>query len=420
MKNRNISKRYGLIIFLASIVNVLILSIWFSLKISPLIVKMNELQNEIFTNELQNEYNELDILKSDIKKIEEKYSIIISLEDKNGKVQAKTDIKSEISILSTIIDVGDNTYLLKIYPIKNKGIVALFMELLFFQGTVMVTILGLTYLFTRHTVFSPIKKIINDMRNYKFGKKPVKNEIYSEFDLIQNEFVDLTKQLDREKEEQNRIIASISHDIKTPLTSIIGFSDLMRDPNLTNEEKERYNEKINDKALHIKEIISTFDDYLLDSEQNKMNVSLVQVSELVKWLNDDYKIEQENRNIKFLITTNIEKKYIKIDVLKMKRVFSNLISNSVRYISKNGKITIQILDDKNSTKFIVSDNGCGVKKDIIDRIFDPLFTTDNSRKISGLGLSICKNFIELHGGNIKAYNNNGLTIEFTIPDKIKE
>ena len=64
---------------------------------------------------------------------------------------------------------------------------------------------------------------------------------------------------------------------------------------------------------------------------------------------------------------------------------------------------------------MVSDNGKGVDENILDKIFDPLFTTDNSRKISGLGLSICREFVEMHGGTIKAYNNLGLTIEFTIP-----
>ena len=110
--------------------------------------------------------------------------------------------------------------------------------------------------------------------------------------------------------------------------------------------------------------------------------------------------------------------YINIDVSKIKRVISNIIQNSIRYIKENGKIIIDIDYENDNFIFKISDNGTGVKKEILDKIFDPLYTTDTSRKISGLGLSVCKEFITLHNGKIYAYNNelNGLTIKFIIPN----
>ena len=103
---------------------------------------------------------------------------------------------------------------------------------------------------------------------------------------------------------------------------------------------------------------------------------------------------------------------------KFKRIFANLITNSIRFLDNNGIITILIFEKDDMICFKVKDNGPGVAKDIITKIFDPLFTTDSSRKISGLGLSICKEFIEMHNGKIKAYNDNGLVIEFNIPKYI--
>ena len=107
---------------------------------------------------------------------------------------------------------------------------------------------------------------------------------------------------------------------------------------------------------------------------------------------------------------------------KIKRVFSNIISNSVKYISSEGEIKIELNNNKENITFSISDNGSGVKEEIIDKIFNPLFTTDSSRKNSGLGLSIVKENILLHKGNIKAYNNNngGLTIEFSLPKQKEE
>ena len=95
--------------------------------------------------------------------------------------------------------------------------------------------------------------------------------------------------------------------------------------------------------------------------------------------------------------------------------------NSIRYIDNKGHITIECKDDKDYFYFKFSDNGKGVPEENLNKIFDPLFTTDKSRKISGLGLSITKEIVSMHGGNIKAYNNKdkGLTIEFSISKNLK-
>jgi K+-sensing histidine kinase KdpD len=100
------------------------------------------------------------------------------------------------------------------------------------------------------------------MNNYKFGIKPKKRKIKSLVDQCQNDFVDLVDTLEKEKQNQNRIIASISHDIKTPLTSILGYSELLKKEQLPNETKISYVNKINTKAITMKEIIEEFDNYL--------------------------------------------------------------------------------------------------------------------------------------------------------------
>ena len=95
---------------------------------------------------------------------------------------------------------------------------------------------------------------------------------------------------------------------------------------------------------------------------------------------------------------------------------ANIISNSIRYLPKDtGEINVMITRENNYIKFVISDNGCGIDDKIINNVFNPFFTTDNSRKISGLGLSICKEFVEMHNGNISCRNNNGLVVEFTLP-----
>ena len=415
MNKQRLGKRYVRAIILCFLINFFILCGWFLIRIKPLIPRLQHFKEEVFTEEIKKYYESYDDLLNDINKTSSNHNILINVEDINGTLVIENKKENgDIPLISEIIKVKDDVYLIDIYFDNYESITKIVIELLLLQSALIILILLITVLYTREIVLKPINRLIEEIRDYKFGKKPKKRELNTEFDLISNEFSNLTDLLDEEKAEQTRIIASISHDIKTPLTSIIGYSDLLKEQNL-DKEAEKYNEKINAKALNIKELLSTFDDYLLNQEKIELNRSLVQVKDIVNQLNNDYKIELENNNIDFSITTKIPEKYISIDILKMKRVVSNMVSNSTRYLKNGGKIMIDISEEDKNYKFVIKDNGPGVNEKIINRIFDPLFTTDSSRKISGLGLSICKEFIEMHGGEINAYNDKGLVIEFTIP-----
>ena len=414
MKNKRLEKKFVRTIIIGCFANTIIIIAWSFLRITPIFPKIQDFKNQLFTEDIKLSYDTYDNLKIDLDNASKKYDLIINTEDTNGQEIITNTVKYDIPLINKMVKVGNETYLLKIYFDNHTNISRSIFEILIMQGVVVIIILIMTYIYTRQTILKPINILVEEIRNYKFGKKPKKRVLNTEFDLISNEFSNLTDKLDEEKKEQTRIIASISHDIKTPLTSIIGYSDLLKEQKL-NAEAKKYNEKIYDKALNIKDILSNFDDYLLNQEKIELKKTSVQIKDIVNELNDDYKIELENNNIDFIVKTKIPNAYISVDILKLKRIFSNMISNSARYLTDGGKIKIDIYNDNNDYKFVISDNGPGVEEKIINKIFDPLFTTDSSRKISGLGLSICKEFIEMHGGKIEAYNNNGLTIEFTIP-----
>lgn len=414
MNRKSLEKRLIGAVIIASIINISILLLWFLIRVNPIISNLQEFKSDIINIEIKEEYKTLDKLFKDIKKTSKKHDLIISVEDIDGNIIKGKKLKTDIALINKVVMIGNKAYLLKLYFDNQISVRKIIMELLILQIVVLLVILIITFLYTREMVLKPINSLIDDIRNYKLGKKPKRRKLRNEFDLIVNEFANLTERLDEEKKEQTRIIASISHDIKTPLTSIIGYSNLLKEQDLSHEAL-KYNQKINDKAIDIKDILSTFDDYLLNEENVELKKSLIQIKDIVRELNNDYKIELKNNNIKFKVITNVANKYINIDILKMKRVLSNMVSNSIRYLTEGGEIKIEILDDDSNYKFIVSDNGPGVTEDMLEKIFDPLFTTDSSRKISGLGLSICREFIEMHGGKIRAYNNNGLVLEFTIP-----
>lgn len=424
MKSKKIKRQFLIGIFLASLLNIIILWLVIFLQLSPMFNKVKAVKQEIIDEQMKKEYPSLEALEKEIVEVAHLQNLVLQVENIEQKIviSSKSNQQKELLLFAFLVKVKDEGYMIKAYPPSSIKLSTFFLRLLLLQTIIVTMIMGLAFLFTRQKIFKPVDKIITDIRNYKFGTKPIRNPLSSEFDLIQNEFVNLTDLLDEKKKEQQRIIASISHDMKTPLTSIIGYSSLMTDASSL-EEIKIYNQKVSERALHMKNLLETFDDYLVNYDQLPLKLDTIQIKDLVQDLESEYKVELANKNITFSVHTKIDEAYLSIDILKLKRVFSNLISNSVRYLPKKGKITVEILQEKGKKDFVtffVSDNGKGVDELILKQVFDPFFTTDSSRKISGLGLSICKELIEMHKGTIQAYNQNGFVVVFTIPCEKKK
>lgn len=410
-------KRFFILISIIVIINALSLVCWYSFKIKPVFIKNNEIRRKIEVSELKVEYSSVLDLEKDLERISKEYDAKFRVIDSSNEEIIVIDVKNaEFFLFSDVVVVNDDVYILNAYLHNKLSVTSMAVSLIIFQVVIILLLMISIFYATGRTIINPIQKIVDDIRDYKFGKKPIKNEINTELDFIQNEFANLVDSLEEEKREQNRIIASISHDIKTPLTSIIGYSSLMEDNDLSIDEIKKYSVKINEKANHIKNILTTFDDYLVNYDNKKLKLVDVMLKDVVKDLEADYKVELETKSVLFSVNCNCSNDVIKVDVLKLKRIFSNIISNSLRYIPKdNGIINVNITSNDKYVLFVVSDNGRGVPESILDKLFDPFFTTDSSRKISGLGLSICREFVEMHNGYIKVKNSNGFVVEFGIP-----
>lgn len=378
---------------------------------------------EIKLEELRPTLESSDNLYNTIVQIVDQKNAIITVKDKFGNLLYSNNKGSieNLYVATSIIEVNKETFIItycddNIASIPNYLIIQNFM---IFQVVLGIVIIAFGLMFANSKLLNPIVKLQKDVRNYKDGIKPSKRKVKTSIDEVQNTFVELVDNLEEERQKQNRIIASISHDIKTPLTSIIGYSNRLNTAKLNDVTKNKYVEKIYNKSLVMKELIEEFDDYLSCNIEDNLKRQPIKISDLVEMLKSDYLDELEEKNIDFEIKTNCLKSYIYVDVFKMRRVFSNIITNSVNHLEKAKKhISIKITKKKKNILFSISDNGTGVKKEHLDKIFEPLFTTDPSRKISGLGLSICKQIIESHDGKISATNNieGGLKITFTLKE----
>lgn len=315
---------------------------------------------------------------------------LIKLDGKTYLLEVEKEIKLE--------ELQKTEVILKLLKME---IVLLFMD---------VIILGI---FTHIAYLNPIVAIQDSMKKYKKGIFPKKSIRGDEFGYLQNTFVDITQSLELEKQKQERIIASISHDVKTPLTSIMGYSERLKKGIEDEQKKKRYIDVIYTKAQNIKELVEEFDEYLGYKLEKNLKKQVVTVEELCNIIQSDYKDELESQQIEFEIENKCPTSRIEVDISKMRRVFANSIGNSVKHFNKEEKKIKIIVYLKNKKIIIeIQDNGTGVKTEELEKIFETLYTSDEGRKVAGLGLSISKDIIESHGGEIWAQNNTmgGLSI----------
>lgn len=344
----------------------------------------------------------------------------ITLKDSFGNViySNKKDTSKFFSS-TTIVNIDNRNFELTYSKLSiNRGN-SLITNFILYEIILVSSLVIIVFLISSRRIIDPIDTITKDISDYRFGKRPFKRKMPTKMQKIQNTFVEMVDSLELEKENQNRIIASISHDIKTPLTSVIGYASLLKNNDLSDEKKTNYIDKIYNKALMMKGILEEFDDYQSCNIKETLKLKDITIEELFKIIKDDYSDELERKKITLNINSKCDNKSIRIDLVKIKRVFGNIIANSVTHFKgKQGVININAVFKDKMIKIEVGDNGGGIsnEKDL-KRIFEPLYTTDASRKIPGLGLSICKEIIGAHDGRIYAKNNDigGLSIIFLIP-----
>lgn len=224
-------------------------------------------------------------------------------------------------------------------------------------------------------------------------------------------------------EKQKEFIANASHELKTPLTIIrTNTSLVLSNSRETVESQSKWLNYINNQIERMAKLI---DEMLslakLDTGKELENFTVFDISKLINNVLLTFEAVLFENNIE--LSSNIEEDItIKGDRESIKKVFSILLDNAIKYTNKNGKIDVELIKDKNKIKLKIKNTGEGIKKEDLDKIFERFYRVDTSRARDtggyGLGLSIAKSIVESHNGKIYAESNIGkdttFIIEFTI------
>ena len=229
---------------------------------------------------------------------------------------------------------------------------------------------------------------------------------------------------------KTQFLHNVSHDIRTPMNAILGYSQLMK-KELTNPKLVHYQEMIEQSSQLLLSIINNVLDMArVESGKMELDENYEVVGNITQLVCSAFAAEASRKNIELNIIVNVEHKHIIVDSTKMQEILSNLISNAIKYTSAGGKVTIDTKElpyDKEGYVLIqtkVTDTGIGMSEEFLPSLFE-LFTRERNTTLSkipgtGLGMAIVKNFVDLMNGSIEVESElgKGSTFTITIPHKI--
>lgn len=293
-------------------------------------------------------------------------------------------------------------------------------ELVFERAYFIFIIFGTTLII----VLSLLYKLLNKIFSYVFAVSESADKLFDknvEYINLPPEMVEVEKKLNhfkteaiknerfaRENEQKkDELIVYLAHDIKTPLTSMIGYLSLLSEiKDMPQEQRNRYIDIALDKSYRLEDLINElFDVARFNSEKIVLEKEEINLNLMLEQIADDFYLTLKEMNKKINFTSD-EKTILYADPDKLSRVFNNLIKNAVNYSKENTDIDISIINKENQVTVNITNKGKQIPKEKLDKIFEKFYRLDSSRTSktggSGLGLAIAKEIVELNGGKIYA------------------
>lgn len=266
-----------------------------------------------------------------------------------------------------------------------------------------------------------VKEIEKGNLAYRIEKKG-EDEIAALTENINNMAEELMNNIEKERKlekQKNELITNVSHDLRTPLTSIMGYLRLLRDSKYENQEQhDEYTRIAFAKSEQLKNLIEDLFEYTkLTNEQVVLEKQEVCVNELLEQLIEELVPQAEEHGLTFVKKFPEKRAYAAIDSEKMVRVFDNLLMNAIKYSKDDGEIKVSLQRQRRDIQIVIANHSEEFTREELASLFERFYKKDQSRSRvtegSGLGLAIAKSIVELQGGSIQAEYENGI-IQFIV------
>lgn len=328
---------------------------------------------------------------------------------------------ARLSVIAPITsDMTTKGYVSIHYPMsslyQHRSGILLIIQVLF------LVIYGLTFLLIliyRKYIHHPLEQITKGASEYASGNLSYKIPVESEDEMgyLANTLNYMSDKLNKNGEYQRKFISNVSHDFRSPLTSIKGYVNAMLDGTIPSEMQEKYLKIIAYESERLEKLtrsLLTLNE--LDVQKRMTHLRRFDINEVIKTTAATFEGTCTQRKILLELILHGHELYARADMEQIQQVLYNLLDNAIKFSNDDSSIIIETTVKNDKIFVSVKDHGCGIPKESIHRIWERFYKTDSSRgkdrKGTGLGLSIVKEIINAHGQNINVISTPGVGTEF--------
>mgnify|MGYP001561181358 FL=1 len=356
------------------------------------------------------------------KSIERRYSYSIKY---NSKKQFWLVVTFPTSIRIDLNFVYNKEY----NSVDKQGVVGVIVAVILFYLILLAICTVIYSKLSSISIINPLKKLCTSAGRLKDGdySSRVELNLKNEFGELEYIFNEMAEQIEREiylrkqsEENRKRLILNISHDLKNPLASIMGYAEFSYNkPDLSKEEHRTYMKVICENSLRANNLVTDlFELSKMESSEYSLNKTRVDICEYMREEIGFFITTFDNAQFTYDFEIPEKEIFTDIDLKQMNRVIQNLVSNAVKYNPKGTLLMISLFEQGDGVVIIFKDNGIGIPSEVAKDIFNPFVRADMARNSqtggTGLGLAIVKKIIVTHGGSICLNTDANCGCEFII------
>lgn len=264
---------------------------------------------------------------------------------------------------------------------------------------------SIVFLVIADIIVKPLTRLTTAIKELSNGNYNVRvdNVGQDEISKLNQGFNQMARQLAKQDETRQKFISDISHEFQTPLTSIQGFANILKEEDLPKEQRVKYANNIlyNSKRLSslAKNMLQLT---LLDREEIELEISNYSLVNQMNRVISTQENQATEKNIEIVFETPKKDIFIDGDEQRLEQVWTNIISNAIKYTNEGGLITITMKKSSKDIEVSIEDTGIGMSKEVVSHIFERFYREDKARNVegNGLGLAIVKSIVDLHHGKI--------------------
>ncbi len=295
-----------------------------------------------------------------------------------------------------------------------------YIEMLNIGMLIIFAVLLVIFLSIYYYTVVPIKNIKNAASEYAKGNYDYEMKINSrdEYKELSDTISYMVSELKSNEEKQRKFIANISHDFRSPLTSIKGYAEALKDGTIPYENKDKYLDIIGFESERLHKLTSSLLQLSsIDSGGLSLDIKSFDITKVIRTIADAFEGTCRNKKITLKLQFDEPKIYVDADQARIEQVIYNLTDNAIKFSNKDSEIIMGVAVKGVKAVVRVKDFGIGIPKESINRVFERFYKSDPSRgkdkKGTGLGLSIAKEIITAHDEEIRVISNEGAGTEFS-------